>query len=263
MSTTATMIDIIILSNCLNHKVFEMNCNCLQSLSESETQIEFNVVIMESSIEFKKQNFQYPKFHNIQLTVHVAPQPFNFSRNFNIGIKKTSNNYIALCNNDIIFKPNWCSEILKFAAETPSALSFCPKNPESRWTKAKKFHQPTKGYNVREEFVGWCYILNRKIFKIIPLLDETFDFYFQDDDFAMTLRKYNINHWMVPSSNVIHLGGETSSITDGFKYNEKAHIDRTKFHKKWGAQRTIAWKNRLFRYIMHPLKLGFVSKHIY
>jgi len=89
MSTTATMIDIIILSNCLNHKVFEMNCNCLQSLSESETQIEFNVVIMESSIEFKKQNFQYPKFHNIQLTVHVAPQPFNFSRNFNIGIKNT------------------------------------------------------------------------------------------------------------------------------------------------------------------------------
>ena len=91
-------------------------------------------------------------------------------------------------------------------------------------------------------------------------LDETFDFYFQDDDFAMTLRKYSIN-LDGSSSNVIHLGGETSSITDGFKYNEKAHIDRTKFHEKWAHKEQLHGKTDYLDTSCIP-KLGFIKTYL-
>ncbi|WP_430810995.1 MULTISPECIES: hypothetical protein [unclassified Carboxylicivirga] len=144
-----------------------------------------------------------------------------------------------------------------------NGLCFCPKDPKSKWTRSKEFDRVKKGYRIRKEFVGWCYIAKRELFDTISLHDEQFDFYFQDDDFALTLRKYNIPHYLVPNSNVVHLGGETSSITDGFGYNEKANKDRIIFHNKWGSQRMIAWKNRFADYLLCPLNLGFLLKYIY
>ncbi|MGQ1947089.1 glycosyltransferase family 2 protein [Geofilum sp. OHC36d9] len=240
-----------------------MNCDCLNSLSRSESNFKFNVVIMESNKNFHNSNLKYPKLKNISLTILIPDEPFNYNKFLNIGIKHTKNELIAFCNNDLLFKPNWLTEINNVIKNHPKAYSFCPLNPLSNWTPPEKFKTPQLGYKVRIEFVGWCYVVKRLIFQKIPLHDENFDFFFQDDDFALTLKKYAIENWLVPKSHVIHLGGETTSITDGYKYNQRAVGDNIRFHKKWGSPRTIALKDRLLKYIFKPLGLEMLSKYIY
>ena len=96
----------------------------------------------------------------------------------------------------------------------------------------------------------------------IERFDEKFSFYFQDDDLGLTLRKLNIKHALVTKAEVYHLGGESSSITDGFSYNQRINADSKIFHDKWGSQRNIAMKNRLM-FILRKIGLSELSKVLY
>lgn len=247
------MTDIIILSYCNDAEIFEMNCNCIKSLIESETKHQFNIVIIESNKNFGKLDFKY----DYTIDLLIPEYEFNFNKFLNIGIKHTNNQLICFCNNDLIFEKNWYSEILKVKQQNSKIQSFCPVNPGFNDVKPKDYYL---GHRVRKEFVGNCFLIERKVFETIGLFDEQFEFYQQDDDFAMILRKYDIIHALVPASKVIHLGAKTNR--SGFGYGERIETDRKKYHKKWGSQRLIAYKNRLMS-ILRCFSLGHLSRYIY
>ena len=103
----------------------------------------------------------------------------------------------------MIFYENWFSEILKVKAENPSIKSFSPFGNINKINLVKSFEL---GYKVRTHINGWCIITNIEIFKEIGYLDETFDFNYADNDYAMTLKKNNIKHAVVYNSKVEHFG---------------------------------------------------------
>lgn len=253
-------VDIIILSYCADDSIFQMNQRCISSLVDSEDDYEFNIILMESNKAFD----QSYETHGANLEIIIPQEDFNFNRFLNIGFKQCQSEFIAFCNNDIVFHNGWFSEIHKVSNSNKDILSFCPLDPTSKWTSIEEFKQQeySIGYGIRREFVGWCYILKREVFDIISEFDEQFSFYFQDDDFALTLRKFNIKHALIPHSQVEHTGAESSTKVDGFGYNERANKDRVMFHNKWGSQRMIAMKNRICN-LLRLLKLGGLSRYIY
>ena len=253
-------VDVIILSYCINKKIYEMNVNCLNSLLNSESDYNFNVLLIESNKKVLQSDWIYSQFPQVNLI--IPQEPFNYNKFLNIGLTHSRNEFIAFCNNDLLFENGWFNSIHK-AMEKTNGLSFCPINPYSNDAIKYKDGGIKKGYRVRNEFVGWCYVVKKELFNRIPLHDERFDFYFQDNDFAMTLRKYDIPHYLVPESHVVHLEGETSKVSDGFAYKIKEKNDREKFRKKWGSPRMIGFKNRIATYLMKPLYLNFLLKYFY
>ena len=101
-------IDIVMLSYGQTDELKNTTINCLNSLmvSEDPEKIKFNVIVIAS--EKTLRPYQY----NHSLTIYPEKE-FGYHRYMNIGIDMTSADFICICNDDLIFHPNWATEILK------------------------------------------------------------------------------------------------------------------------------------------------------
>ena len=59
---------------------------------------------------------------------------------------------------------------------------------------------------------GASMIIRREVFSDVGLLDEGYYTYFDDVDFCFNARKADWTTWYVPSSRVMHLGGQTTAV---------------------------------------------------
>jgi GT2 family glycosyltransferase len=272
----------IILAMTTTEELFEMTSNCISSLIATESAIEMEIVIIESNKKYPNSGFVYPEF----VKVIIPESDFNFHKFLNVGIKASTGEYVALCNNDLIFYNNWFSEILKVKDENPSIKSFSPSGKVDDYSFTEEF---VLGYKVRTHVMGWCIVSNREVFPSIGFLDETFDFNYADNDYAMTLKKYNIKHALVNTSKVEHLEREKRnekkedvglgykklqsrvylSSIDLPKYvfldenqrlfeDKKGLVDYIKFHEKWGSPKLLYRKNKLAD-VFIKLKMGSLN----
>jgi glycosyltransferase involved in cell wall biosynthesis len=219
-------LSVIILSYTMDESVYKMNCECIESLFQSEVWSE-NLSLEVLLIESNKQNpYQYRE----DVKIIIPNEAFNFHRFLNIGINQSDGKFLALCNNDIIFHKGWFSEILKVKSQRNDFLSFSPVDRDYETMSLSKFPADKNfyiGWENKLHFAAWCFVVDRDIFKVIGKLDETFDFYSADDDFLMTLRKYAINNVLVVHSQVKHLSQQVTK-----KVNEKKSpkiLDKEKY----------------------------------
>lgn len=247
---------------------FQMTLECIETLRHSEPGVE--VILIESNKNIGQTNFRYP-----EEVVFVQPDAdFGFHKFLNIGIKMAKGEFVALLNNDLIFDRNWFAEIARIAQKYPYIKSFSPAADDKK-TYDREFEL---GYKVRTHVNGWCLVAKRDIFERIKMLDETFDFNYADNDYAMTLKKYDIPHAVAYRSKVTHLenerdgkgewyerkqqealeellrGGTTEAIADA-----KGQRDAIKFYQKWGSPVKLHRKNRVAD-ILIRYNLGFLNR---
>ena len=247
-------IDVIILSYSKSDQLKELTkqsvSTCLKS--ENASFIEFNIIVIESNRLLKPYQFDN--------TLTIYPDVnFGFHKYLNIGIRSSSNEFICLCNNDLIFHKGWATSILNAMVSDPNLMSASPYCPTFHGTRnIVKCNNVIYGYTNGIHLAGWCIFVKRKLFEQIGLLDERFVFWCCDDDYRMTLKKYNIPHALVCNSVVEHL--ESSSINN--IDNKQLRSFRTKlyttaqqhfFDFKWNH------KSRLILYLKY-LKLFILDK---
>ena len=266
----------IILSRTDTQELFEMTKICIQSLLDSETEIDFEVIIVESNKQYLESGFQYNDFAK----VIVPHEKFNFHQFLNIGIASATGDFMALCNNDLIFHKGWFSEILKVSEKHKDILSFSPSEEQGADT-VKDF---LIGYKVKQQLKGWCIVVKKELFKKIGPLDETFSFYYADNDYGMTLKYHNLKHALVYQSYVEHLEKKSTQAAtpnqelkqrliekhkvpkylleaqyDYIFGSESILLDFLKFHHKWGSPKIIYRKNRIADLLL-KYKLGFFNR---
>ncbi len=286
-------LSVIILSYAIDDDIYEMNRRALKSLIESETWTDDNLQVL--LIESKKDsNYTYP-FPNVD--VLIPNEDFGFHKFFNIGINKTDGEYIAFCNNDIIFKPGWFREIKKVADAHKRLKCFSPIDDSGDYPKMTPEALPRdkdyyKGWDHQKHFAPWCFVWKRKVFDITGPFDETFDLYGADGDELFTLSRNALWSVVCTKSVVNHLAGQTTivkqsnidnkyRITDYDKYpltdfeikhNYQWLYDDYRFYeafhkmkKKWGIENTALWLQRkitkcpLINY--RPINLALFSKN--
>jgi GT2 family glycosyltransferase len=273
------LLTVIILSKTDSDYLFEMTRNCIQSLLESEKEVQIEIILVESNKNFKNLDYS---FHKVAQVI-IPEENFNFHRFLNIGIRKAKGDWVALCNNDLIFYPNWFSEILKVKKIHPKIHSFSP-NEKVDNSLGKIFEV---GYKVRNHVNGWCIVVEKEIIKKINYLDERFNFNYADNDYALTLKKYNIMHAIVYTSHVKHLEKEIVKnhkklyyeafkkdyereldklpkylYTEEYKWllqYKKGLIDHLNFHNKWGNPKFLHRKNKIAD-ILIKLHLGYLNR---
>jgi len=266
----------IILSRTDTLELFEMTKNCIQSLLDSEMDIDFEVIIVESNKQYPDSGFEYADF----VKVIVPYERFNFHQFLNIGIASATGDFVALCNNDLIFHKGWFSEILKISEKHTDILSFSPSEEEH----ASPGRDFLIGYKVKQQLKGWCIVVKKKLFKKIGPLDETFSFYFADNDYGMTLKYHNLKHALVYGSYVEHLEKKSTraaasnrelkqTLVEKHKVpkylldaqydyvfgSESNLVDFLKFHNKWGSPKIIYRKNKIADLLL-KYKLGFFNR---
>jgi len=191
-------VDIVILSHGKTPELRGTTQNAINSCLASETDIEFNIIVIE----------QEGTATYTGCTVHYDYDDFNYNRSMNRGIGLGDAQYICLCNNDLIFYPNWCS-ILIAAMKEHELLSACPICPHVQRHRLSLKEEIYFGYRNSHEVSGWCIMINRDILKIIGQLDEEFPFWFADNIYSEQLQRHGIKHAVVTKSVVEHLGSKT------------------------------------------------------
>lgn len=274
----------IILSNTKSETIFETTMNCISTLVEHDPQFKKEIILVESN-EHYADSYAYPEYVKVILPKEV----FNFHRFLNFGIESATGKYIGLLNNDLIFQENWLSEIIKVSQAYPKILSFCPVDYNSKFTPKTFFEGDEEfklGYDVRKHLVGWCIVAKKELFTKVSL-DETFDFYFADDDYSLTLKKNNIKHAVVRNSEVIHLENLTTNefkekkdeffkidinrkdipkellkVNSWVIQDEKLLDGYIKFHGKWGSPRVLKAKKKIYQ-VLESLHMTGLSYYLY
>lgn len=216
-------LSVIILSYALDDEVYQMNTRCLDSLFASEQwrDGELEVLLMESN---KEAAYQYDP----RVRVLMPEEKFGFHRFFNIGLEHTNGEYVAFCNNDIVFQPDWWTAIMRVKEQYPKYMCFSPMD-SSYPMMAEEIAKGEKyviGWENKRHFAAWCFVWERKVFRTIGLLDEVFDFYSADDDELQTLRYYAIPNVLVTNSEVKHL---SQVVTQKVGINKYIVTDKEKY----------------------------------
>ena len=276
-------LSVIILSKTVDDFVYKTTLKCISSLENSESfkPGELEIILIESNPEYKKL-FTYPA----QVKVLIPQQEFGFHKFLNIGIQAATKDYIALCNNDLVFHDKWFSEILTISNQHSDILSFSPIDPNKELNTYKEEY--LLGYKVTKHIKGWCLVCKKELFKKIGFLDEAFTFYYSDNDYALNLLYHNIRHALVTKSKVEHLHQVTTKAVINKKdvFFEKVHqgikiprylnhpnlkwiltdtrvlFDHLIYYKKWGKPGSLY---RLISYSesLNAMHLNFVVKAIF
>lgn len=211
-------VDIVILSNAKTPELKFFTEQAIQSCLKSETEIEFNIIVIEQNVNVTYENCQ----------LHHDIDDFNYNKRMNLGISKGSSEYIALCNNDLIFYPGWCSTLIE-AMKKHELLSACPICPHVQHHRLSLTEEVYFGHRNSHEVSGWCIMINRGILKIIGKLDEEFPFWFADNVYSEQLKKHGINHACVTKSVVEHLGSKTLNTLENDERDLLTHAELKRF----------------------------------
>lgn len=180
--------------------------NCISSLRESEPNLNWNVILIESGEKIDcGQN----------ITIDYDKSDFNYNHALNLGLSHAKNEWIILANNDLIFHKDFMFEILLAHAERPDILSFSPWNAMHNWHNFY-FPKPKKiieGYRICAELVGWCIIVKREVFEKIELKEHV-NFWYSDNVYADELIKSGIKHALISTSKVDHITSQTKIVSN-------------------------------------------------
>jgi hypothetical protein len=276
-------VNAVILTRTVDDVVFQMTKTCVESLLEhGQDDATIHVTIVESGPE-GIQGLVYPGAWNT-----IRPDcAFNFHAFLNRGIAAQQADYYLLCNNDLLFDAGWLRALLD-AFEVAGLGSASPLSPglESQERLRKNSRSKFKvGYQVARELSGWCLLVSADTLRQIGPLDELFDFYFADYDYALELRRRNIKHALVFDSKVSHLEDRKQSKTIVPSSKPPAHVipkniarfkslwwiyesDRMidGFHKiesKWGDYRVLRVKQLIHNFLFIRLGIGVLSKVLF
>jgi GT2 family glycosyltransferase len=231
-------IDVIILSYAKDAQLKALTEQTIATLlhSEDPEKVRFNILVIESNKSLSP--FQFAN------TSTLYPETdFGFNKFLNLGIKATSNPYVCLCNNDLIFHRNWASEILKVMDNYPeiqSANPFCdafsysfPVNRDQAFVRGK----PANLF--KGALTGWCIFAKRKMFALTGMLDENFSFWYADRDYGKTLLQYNVKHALVVNAVVTHLGNRSHQTLSDEQLERLTYGQLEIYEKKWGKDHVL------------------------
>jgi len=221
-------VDIVLISDGSTEKSRLVTKDCITSLNGRGETLNFNfhVYVVES---MGTVNYLHP----IVTTLHPE-KPFGYHKYLNIGRKAGDSEYVCLCNNDLLFEPGWATAMVTHM-EADNLYSASPLDPT--YHPSKGFLPDTgniPGYRIGVEMAGWCIFQKRAIYDIIGDLDEDFIFWYADNDYAQTLRHNKLEHKLITTSRVIHLGSLTLLQLDPMKRGSICQSQSLTYVTKWG-----------------------------
>lgn len=227
-------IDVIILSNTKDESYLKMTNACIDSLLNSSDTHTFKIQLFESNKIANTQNLIY---RQKEVTTVVPDEDFNFNRFYNLGLENCKNEYVLLINNDLVFQKNSVDTMITAFESDPDLMSVSPWEPTCHKGKHRKAEPIMYGYKIKWYVCGWAIMTKRKLYDIIGPYDEAFKFWYQDNDYAETLKKHGIKHALIRDAVVIHKEESShKTIPRGQSAEYKKNLKEV-FDRKWTQQK--------------------------
>ena len=209
-------VDVIMLANTKDVSLYGVTQRAINTLQWSEKEYKFNINIVESNKKLLDDGFVY-----YNCNVIIPDEEFGYNKFLNHGLKFCTSDWIIVANNDLIFTQNWFSNLMEYQTKNPDVLSLSPWEPNWHLKLGMTTDQEAHlGYHTSYEITGWCLVMHKEVIVRCSLFDPKFKFWYQDNDYALTLQKYKVKHALVVNSRVYHMvSGSHHLLEKNNKYN--------------------------------------------
>lgn len=233
-------IDCIILTNTNNLELYGMCQRAIHTLLWSEPNHTFNIVVVESNKTSKESGFIYDlKVPNIQT---ITPNDtFGYNKFLNYGVNQLKerngdlHDWVMVVNSDVVFTQNWLTNLLNWQNNNPDVLSLSPWEPIWHPNHGLDPNQVAYlGYRTSYEITGWCLVMHKSVIDTCKLFDPAFEFWYQDNDYALTLQHAKIKHALITKSRVYHMISQTHHTISNESQYRMTHGQIDILRKKWG-----------------------------
>ena len=233
----------IILTNTINLEKYGMTWRTIQSLISSESNIFFDIKVIESNKDALRKKFIYDTNTEKYKIQTITPnEEFGYNKFLNYGLNEFNKyilpKWIIVSNNDLIFTQNWLTKLLDFQKNNSDVLSLSPWEPNwhTNIGKLNPLNGPYYGYRPSIEITGWCLLIHNSVIRKCKLFDPNFIFWYQDDDYGMTLKYSNVKHALIPESKVYHIENSSHDTVKKNKLNNMTYEQIKVFKDKWKEQ---------------------------
>lgn len=272
--------------------------NCLESIYTFPPGESFEVLLVDNCSRrscLPDVQRRYPLVRTLQ-----APQRQGFARNYNLGLSHALGQYLMILNNDTLVQAGALDHLLRTAREHPEYAfvgarlrgadgriqSFCAQplltplgyiarlllldlsSPLGllweRWQAYRLERRPTGPVACLS---GACMLARREALAQIGLLDEGFDFYFEDAEWCHRAQNQGWKLGFVAEAEVIHLGDHSLSKVKVWAKQSEYRSAIRYFQRYHGIGPAGTWMIRLatlvsftMRWLVFKLRETFTGK---
>lgn len=227
--------DVIILSLAVDDFTFQRTKACVDSYINTADELISSVFVVETNSNFDRC-YNQPK-----VTVIKPNEEFNYNRFFNFALEKCNSEFVVGPNNDLVIEPNCLQTILAEFNSNLEVSSICPI--DRNWHRHTHMYLPSEnklyyGTEVSLHMFGCLFACRRSVFEKIGFLDETFYFFYQDNDYIMSLDRCGLLHGVHTGARISHQsGGSNNYASKKHKYlPENMNYQGELLHKKWNNE---------------------------
>ncbi len=216
-------IDVIIISDAKNPQLRSITDRGIYSAIANETKAKVNIIVVEGNRNIKYQN----------ATMVYQEGHFGYNKFLNFGASFGTSEYIAFCNNDLIFGKDWASKLIH-EMQVNNIDSVSPYSANSQLHHKSGISKNTGifyGHEIKKHFEGWCFVWKRELWNEIKL-DERILFWASDNATAEQLKAAGKTHALVTHAIVDHPdnGGKTLKTVPE-KRRELTTLECQKFNR--------------------------------
>ena len=183
--------------------------NCIQSI---DSDIKVLVVDNSNSKEFK-ENIEN-KYKNVSCI--LSEKNSGMGAGNNLGIKNIKTDFAFILNPDVILEPNSIDNLIEESKKLESFGIISPIEVNKDYPNYKLIDSSKKNIDLKEPFKvksvdGYSMLINLKRLNQIDnfyYFDEKFFMYLENDDLCKRLNNKNENIYIIPKSQIKHLGGQ-------------------------------------------------------
>ena len=183
--------------------------NCIQSI---DSDIKVLVVDNSNSKEFK-ENIEN-KYKNVSCI--LSEKNSGMGAGNNIGIKNIKTDFAFILNPDVILEPNSIDNLIEESQKLQSFGIISPIEVNKDYPNYKLIDSQKENTDLKEPFKvksvdGYSMLINLKRLNQIDnfyYFDENFFMYLENDDLCKRLNNKNENIYIIPKSQIKHLGGQ-------------------------------------------------------
>jgi len=186
--------------------------NCIKSISD-----QIKIIVVDNSNDQNFKDSLEKKYENVECI--LSSSNLGMGSGNNLGLNNVKTDYALILNPDVILQENTISEIINESKKIESFAVLAPLSEDQKNPNYKIKQNDKKNINNLNPFKvksvdGFAMLLNLKKINQIPdfqnkkYFDENFFMYLENDDFCKRLNNKNENIYIIPKSQIKHLGGQ-------------------------------------------------------
>ncbi len=257
----------------VNWNTAKLLTSCLKSLEFEIQNLKFEVIVVDNG----STDESLKVVNNFKVKLIKNKKNLGFAKGNNIGIKQAKGEYIMLLNSDTVVKQGAIETLVNFLEKNPktaiSPLLLLPDGSKQndyymrlpnlwqvflyhnrflrpltmRFALNKLIVQkPKKEPFEVDQLPGTALLASSLVWQKVGLLDEDFNFFFEDVDWCWRAKKAGVKRMVVPQSEITHVGGAS--------WQKRKKENKTKFYYQFFSSMLLFVRKN------YPLKAHFFFK---